>query len=237
MQRFYGGESAVEMLSDLEFAGIAADDKLGLDGHVWKMRGGLDLSTILSNPVLHRAHDPMQVVGTMPAIGFSADGHQLLIRGKFCEPGMSAVADETRGLLKGGYLRGLSLGIDIVEAEPLDPKKGSRGGLYVTKSRALEVSVVSIPASSGALVTARSAASRAAFMGAVNGLPKTSQTALTRVAAQFSNRSDGRPPSATLTVWGLLRANELDEAASRAALPARKAEVAKLRAIGRRHHH
>src|SRR5205085_10020835 len=119
-------------------------------------------------------------------------------------------------------------------AEPLDPKKGSRGGLYVTKSRALEISVVSVPASSGALVTARSAASRAAFMSAINALPATPQAALTRAAAMFAKRSGGRPPSATLTVWGLLRGKELDLEESRAALPARKAEVERLRQLARR---
>jgi HK97 family phage prohead protease len=230
--RFYSG-AAVEMLGDLEFAGIAADDETALDGHKLEMRGGLDITTFRdTNPVLHAAHDPLRVVGTVPQIGFSADGHRLLIRGLFCEPGISAVADETRALLKAGYLRGISIGFDIIDASSLDPKR-PRSGLHITRSRLLECSVVSVPASPSALVTQRSAASRAAFLGAINALPATPQAALTRAAAQFAKRSD-RPPSGTITVWGLLKARELDEEESRRQHPARQAEIARFRQIGRR---
>jgi hypothetical protein len=236
LQRFYTG-GAVETIGDLEFAGIAADDEIALDGHKLEMRGGLDIAGFRDNPVLHAAHDPLRVVGTVPQIGFSADGHRLLIRASFCEPGISVAADETRALLKSGYLRGISIGFDIVEASPLDPKKGPRGGLHITKSRLLECSVVSVPASPSALVTTRSAASRAAFMRSIVALPATPALSLQRAAVQFSKRSGAVPPSGTLTVWGLLRAREIDDAESRAALPARQAEVERLRQIGRRHHH
>jgi hypothetical protein len=231
-QRFYGGAAAVEMLGDLEFGGVAADDEVGLDGNVWKMRDGLNIAPFRdTNAILHSAYDPLRPVGTVPQIGFSADGHRLLIRGLFAEPGLSAVADECRALLKAGILRGLSCGIDVIEAEPLDPKKGSRGGLYITKSRLLEISIVSIPASPGALVTMRSAANRAAFIRAIGETPRTS---LTRAAARFSQRSDGRPPSGTLTVWGLLKAHELDEEESRRSYPTRQRVLEELRAAGRR---
>jgi hypothetical protein len=169
-------------------------------------------------------------------VGFSADGHRLLIRASFCEPGISAAADETRSLVKSGYLRGISIGFDIVEASPLDPKKGPRGGLHITKSRLLECSVVSVPASPSALVTVRSAASRAAFMSAINALPATPALSLQRAAAQFSKRSDGRPKPATaaVTVWALLEAKKLDEEESRRSHPARLREIERLRRIGRR---
>jgi HK97 family phage prohead protease len=231
--RFYSA-SAIEPLSDVEFAGIAADDGLGLDGNVWVMAGGLDIAPYRdTNAVLHRNHDPLLAVGTCPQVGFSADGHQLLVRGRFAEPGLSAAADECRALLKAGILRGLSCGIDVIEAEPLDPKKGSRGGLLVRRARLLEISVVSVPASPGALVTMRSAASRAEFFRAIGALPATPQAALTRAAAMFSKRSDGRPPSATITTWALLEARRLDEEESRRSHPARLAEIARLRAVGR----
>jgi hypothetical protein len=80
----------------------------------------------------------------------------------------------------------------------------------------------------------RSAASRAAFLGAINALPAASPIGLARAAAQFAKRSEGQPSSGTLAVWGLLRAKELDEEESRRSHPARQAEVARLRQIGRR---
>jgi hypothetical protein len=60
LQRFYTG-SAVETIGDLEFAGIAADDEIALDGHKLEMRGGLDITAFRDNPVLHAAHDPVRV--------------------------------------------------------------------------------------------------------------------------------------------------------------------------------
>jgi HK97 family phage prohead protease len=235
LQRFYVG-AAVEPIGPYGFRGVAADDSMGLDGNIWRMAGGLDYeSSFGGNPIGFRNHNPNEPVCTYTRVGFSADGHQLLVEGLFPEPGVSAIADETRALLKAGVLRGLSCGIDAIEVEPLDAKKGPRGGILVKRSRLLEISIVGVPASPGALVTQRSAASRAAFMAAVSALPTMSQSALTRAAAQFAKQTDVRPPAtAAITVWGLLEARRLDEEASRAALPARQRLVEELRARGRR---
>jgi HK97 family phage prohead protease len=231
LQRFYTG-SAVEALGAFGFRGIAADDEMGLDGNIWRMRGGLDIVPFGANPIGFRNHNQNEPVCTWPKVGFSADGHQLLVEGLFPEPGVSAIADETRALLKAGVLRGLSCGIEATEVEPLDPKKGMRGGVLVKSARLLEISIVGVPASPRALVTARSASSRAEFMAAVNALPAMPASSLQRAAEQFT-RSNA-PPSGTLTVWGLLKAHELDEAASRESFPARQRVLEELRAAGRR---
>jgi HK97 family phage prohead protease len=234
LQRFYPG-TAVETIGAFEFCGIAADDELGLDGNVWRMAGGLDIVPFGANPIGFRNHNQNEPVCTYTQVGFSADGRKLLVRGLFPEPGVSAIADETRALLKAGVLRGLSCGIDATDIEPLDAKKGMRGGVLVKSARLLEISIVGVPASPRALVTARSAASRAVFMAAVNALPAMPADSLRRAASQFGQQNDGWPPAtAAITVWGLLRAKELDEAESRASLPERQRAVEELRARGRR---
>ena len=141
LQRFYTGASGIETIGDLEFAGIAADDEIALDGHKLEMRGGLDITTYRdTNPILQSNHDPLRLVGTVPAIDFSADGHRLLVRGRFCEPGVSAVADETRALLKSGYLRGISIGFDIVEAESLDARVSMAPKVQLAQNKSVRVS-------------------------------------------------------------------------------------------------
>jgi hypothetical protein len=82
----------------------------------------------------------------------------------------------------------------------------------------------------------RSAASRAEFIRSIAALPPTPQASLQRAAAMFSKRSDGRPPSATITTWALLESHRLDEEerAKRLSYPARQAELVRLRAVGRR---
>jgi hypothetical protein len=235
LQRFYTG-AAIETIDALRFGGIAADDELGLDGNRWRMAGGLEIAPFRdTNAIGLNEHNPFEPVCTYPKVGFSADGHRLLVEGLFPEPGVSAIADQVRALLKAGVLRGLSCGIEPLEVEPLDPKKGTRGGFYVKRARLLEISIVAEPASPGALVTMRSAASRAAFMAAVHNLPETPALSLQRAASQFAKQNDGQPPAtAAITVWGLLRAKELDEAESRASLPERQRLVEELRARGRR---
>jgi HK97 family phage prohead protease len=231
MQRFYGG-GAVETIGDLDFGGVAADGKLALDGNIVPM-AGLDFTNYRDrNSILLEGHNPSHPVGTVTAIGVVGD--QLLIRGRFAEPGISPIADQTKALLKAGILKGLSIGfdVDLTAAEPIDKAK-PRGGMRFNKTTLYEISIVAVPASVGALVTARSAASRAEFIRAIAALPATSGAVLTRAAAMFSKR-DGRPPSGTITTWALLEARRLDEEASRAAHPARLAEIARLRQVGKR---
>jgi HK97 family phage prohead protease len=235
MQRFYTGAAAVEMLGDLDFGGVAADGKLALDGNIVPM-DGLDFTNYRDrNSILLEGHNPSHPVGTVTAIGVVGD--QLLIRGRFAEPGISPIADQTRALLKAAILKGLSIGFDVdpTAAEPIDKAK-PRGGMRFKKTTLLEISIVAVPASPGALVTARSAASRAEFIRAIGALPATPQAALTRAAAQFSKRSDGRPPSPTITTWALLEARKLDEEEreKRLSYPARQRELERLRMVGRR---
>ena len=102
--RFYSG-GAVQTIGDLDFGGVAADGKLALDGNIVPM-DGLDFTNYRDrNSILLEGHNPSHPVGTVTAIGIVGD--QLLIRGRFCEPGISAIADQTRALLKAGVLKGL----------------------------------------------------------------------------------------------------------------------------------
>jgi hypothetical protein len=80
---------------------------------------------------------------------------------EFAPAGTSAAVDEAFGCVKSGVVGAVSIGFDIINAEPLHAKKGSRGGLHITRSTLLEISLVSIPADVGALITQRAHRSNA----------------------------------------------------------------------------
>jgi hypothetical protein len=73
----------------------------------------------------------------------------------------------------------------------------------------LEISFVSVPADTGAGVTARHAPRTDAQIAMLAALPATPRAALQRAAASFSSkRSNGRLVSPTLQTWALLKASE-----------------------------
>src|SRR5271157_2488533 len=104
-------------------------------------------------------HSPSSPVARCSSIAL-VDGE---VRGtaEFAPVGTSAAVDEAFGCVKAGVVGAVSVGFDIVDAEPLDAKKGTRGGLHIKRSTLLEISLVSIPADVGALITARAYRSQA----------------------------------------------------------------------------
>jgi hypothetical protein len=84
--------------------------------------------------------------------------------------GVSAQADEVCGLVKSGVVSSLSVGFDILDSTPLDPKQ-PRGGLRISRADLLEISLVSVPADSGALITERSLSMRDQRAGTKSIMP------------------------------------------------------------------
>jgi len=203
-QRFFSGE--VEPLGDREIGVIAATSKLARDGNILEI-SGMDLSNYRKVPIVLYQHDRMQPVGIATALGVVGDS--LAARIRFADAGVSVVSDQACALCKAGILRGISIGFDPdwSTAEPIDPKN-PRGGKRFRKSELLEISVVSIPADTGATVVARSFGGREDFRRMIERLPAMAKPSLERAAAKLPQHAGGRILSHAGHVWTLLQISE-----------------------------
>lgn len=183
-QRFMGN---VEALGEREVGIICATDQLARDGHVLEP-AGIDVTNYRSNPIVLFAHDPECPVGCCTAIGI--ENGALAARVEFAPPGVSAKADEVCGLVKAGIVCGVSVGFDPIEAAPLDPLRGARGGLHITASELLEISFCSVPVDTGARVVARSFSSRPGALAMLRSLPATNARAAQRVLSHISRPTE-----------------------------------------------
>lgn len=181
-------------LGEDEVVGIAVSGDLGRDGDIWVPQG-IDLTEYRRNPVVLRDHRPDRVVGSAVAIGFDSNSNSIGVRIRFAPPGTSDIADETRALAKAGVLRGISAGVEPITVEPIDPKR-PYAGLRVLKAELLEVSVVAIPADTGALITQRSFAARPGAAAMLRTLPTVAPSAIERA---FSFARVAPVPFASLT--------------------------------------
>jgi HK97 family phage prohead protease len=138
-------------LGDDEVLVTMSTGVLARDGHIL-VPSGAQLDNYRRNPIVLWQHDPSWPVARASEI--SADAEAITARVTFAPIGVSKIADETRGLVKAGIVIAVSVGFDPIDAEPLDPKK-PKGGQRITKWELLECSFVSVPADTGAVVTAR----------------------------------------------------------------------------------
>ena len=137
------GEGEVEV--------VISTAALARDGHILEPTG-CDLTNYRANPVVLWQHNPDQPVGR--ATELVVEGDRIRARITFAPAGISAKADEIRGLVKTGIVSGISVGFDVQDGTPLDPKK-PRGGQRFTKWELLECSFCSVPVDPGAAVTTR----------------------------------------------------------------------------------
>lgn len=151
-------QTQVTEIGDDEVEVVMSTGAIARDGHIL-VPGGADLAQYRANPVVLWQHDPGQPVGT--AEGVRVDGDKIVARIRFAPLGVSEVADRTRGLVKSGVIGAVSVGFDPTEGEPLDPAR-PRGGQRFTGWELLECSFVSVPADTGAVVTARAHATATA---------------------------------------------------------------------------
>jgi uncharacterized protein len=142
----------IRALGNDECEAVLMTDSLARDGHIIDP-AGMVLSNYLRNPIILWQHNPECPVGI--ASNITRYSNRIAARIAFAPVGVSSTADEVRGLVKGGVVTAMSIGFDVIDAEPLDPHQGNRGGLHITKSELLECSFVSVPADTGAVVTAR----------------------------------------------------------------------------------
>lgn len=224
-------------LGPREIGVIASTDQLARDGHV-VVPAGIDLSAYKRNPCVLFNHDGARPVGVCTAVGIE-DG-KLAARIQFADEGLSADADLICNLTKSGMLKGVSIGFVPTESEPLDPKD-PWGGQRITGSELLEMSVVAVPADTGALVVARNFDARPGALRLLRSLPSINRSAVDRVIERLRTPTPSAKPIGlmndyertqiyaneqrmrTLTTWasGQARNAEDDARYSREALRAR----------------
>ena len=141
----------VRAVGDNEVEVILSTGTLARDGHVLEPRGAV-LDNYLLNPIVLWQHDPLSPVANASAIRVKSDC--LTAKVTFAPLGVSAVADQVRGLVKSGVVSSLSVGFEPLDGVPLDAKR-PRGGQIFKRWELLEASFVSVPADPRAIVTAR----------------------------------------------------------------------------------
>jgi HK97 family phage prohead protease len=145
--------SRVRELAPRVVEAVISTNRLARDGHIIEP-AGVVLDGYLKNPVVLWQDMPDSPVGRADDVTTYAD--RIAARITFAPAGISPIADQTCALVKSGVVSAVSIGFDILEYEPLDPRQGRDGGLHITRWELLECSFVSVPADQGALVTARS---------------------------------------------------------------------------------
>lgn len=222
MQRYYAG--SLEPLGDREIGVVAATDQLARDGHVL-VPAGMDLSAYRRNPIVLWQHDPTMPVATCTAI--AVDGGDLVARIQFAPAGASQISDQACALTKSGIVRGISVGFDPQDLEPLDPRN-PRGGQRITRSELLEISIVSVPADTGAGITARGMPSDVAIarMRKISPVPVA---AMQRAGARVTARRDGKILSHAGHVWTLQQLSS--EKRKQLSYEARQADLRRLGGI------
>ena len=177
MQRF---QNDVAELGDREIGATVCTPQVARDGHILEP-AGVDVRNYLKNPVILRNHNVDQPVAMCSALGL--DVHkQLAARIQFPPLGASKLADETLALVKAGVLSATSISFRAIDMVPLDPKK-PWDGQHILQSELLEISIVSVPADTGAMITERAFRRSAAHAAAFRLLPPVSDTAMRRAAA------------------------------------------------------
>lgn len=141
----------ISTLSDDEVEVVMSTGTRARDGHILVPQGAL-LDNYRANPVVLFQHDANIPVARASDIRVS--GNDITAKITFAPRGVSAKADEVRGLVKSGVISAVSVGFDPIDGEPIDPRK-PYGGKRYTEWELLETSFVSVPADTGAVVTAR----------------------------------------------------------------------------------
>src|SRR5208282_5416132 len=135
---------------------LISTEALGRDDLI-VVTAGVDLTHFRTNPVVlwqHSADAPCARALTIEAIG---DRLESLIQ--FPEAGKIARSDEVWEYLQAKIISACSIGFEVIEGEPVDPKEPF-GAYRVLRSELAEFSFVSIGAERNSLVSERSGRGR-----------------------------------------------------------------------------
>jgi HK97 family phage prohead protease len=194
-------DTALKTVGENEIECIAGTSDIARDKHIVEMRN-LDMRAFLKSGTILWQHDPNVAVG-IPNSGRVDSSGMLRLGITFAPDGASEDADRVRRLVKSGIVRNLSIGFDVIDATPIDPKQ-PRGGLRIIRAELLEASFVSVPADVGAVVTARSFFRSGKVLSAANA-------EMLRDAHNHAHRAHLESQRCTGLVRRVLAAAELDE--------------------------
>jgi HK97 family phage prohead protease len=143
----------LQSLGDREIEAVVATSALVPQDNLILVPSGCQLDGFRANPVVLWSHMPTEPIGRAD-VRVSSDA--LRARITFAPEGISETADRICGLSKASVVNGLSIGFDVDETEPVDPNR-PQAGRRATRWTLFEISLCSVPADGGALITARSA--------------------------------------------------------------------------------
>ncbi len=142
-----------EMDAKRQIRVIAASGKPDRSGDI-VVTSGIQLEEFAKNPIILWAHDHYGLP-VAKAVEFGVVKGKLEMVLEFATAEVYSFADTVYKLIKGGFLKGVSIGAQVLEAEwMLDKETEEIIGRKFTSLNLLELSVVPIPADSKALVMA-----------------------------------------------------------------------------------
>jgi len=153
-----------KLLSDLEFASdegleakrqirvTAASGKADRTGDIVVI-DGIELANYKKNPIILWAHDHYGLP-IAKAVDMGVENGKLVMLLEFATKEIYEFADTVYKLVKGGFLKGVSIGARVLDAEWILDDDEEIIGRKFNKLELLELSVVPIPADSKALITA-----------------------------------------------------------------------------------
>lgn len=135
---------------------VFSDNSVDRYGDTIDARGWV-LDTYNANPIALFGHDSSNVKSVIgSAKNVRVEGHRLIGDIDFMEASVNPDAEAVYQMVKGGFLRAVSVGFQPIEWS-LSKDKGRPGGVDFRKQELLEISIVPIPANPNALVQARAA--------------------------------------------------------------------------------
>jgi HK97 family phage major capsid protein/HK97 family phage prohead protease len=167
-----------------EFDVIASDGSIDRMGDVL-VPEGCRYAAFLRNPVVLAQHDAASPIARV--IDFAVRSDKVLAKIRFPEPGVNARSDEYRALVNAGILGACSVGFIPIRSEPMD---GDTWGRRYLEWEICELSIVSVPANSNALFTAKEL-NRQVMTKGFYQMPKTAFATRSRPSLQLAGGNGG----------------------------------------------
>lgn len=127
---------------------VLSDESLDRTGDIIRV-DGWQLAAFKKNPIALWQHDSYNPIGSWKNIRI--EGKRLIGDLKLAT---TALANTARTLISEGVLKAVSVGLRVLEYEPIDERE-PYGGWEIKKSELMEVSLVSVPANQNALLISK----------------------------------------------------------------------------------